>query len=291
MSLPIPEGQCEATARIASSIPLLLGGIGTSLPAYWAAGAIAFTWSTRGILTVNHLEAGGHTPYAAVASARELLGVEGFEPPSWSALALGARPETLRWTRSGVGGTPSARVGQFRERNVLPVLTDEERALLRSQSGSGAGVALWSHVIPSGGLSPSCSGCCCQGACVSPSPFGVFAGVYSTLLDITAHRVPVLRFLGGEVLPSKVLRRECAVKQPHASRRTSSFVIWIWGLQRREVVGDLRWVCQNLEGLKLLSTGRWCRHCTVTAVPLVQPIEMGLHWQRPDAVSSAHTRN
>ena len=45
-------------------------------------------------LLVNHLEAGGETPYlsAAVATARELQGIEGFVPPSWSALALGARP-------------------------------------------------------------------------------------------------------------------------------------------------------------------------------------------------------
>ena len=51
---------------------------------------------------------------AAVAAARELLGVEGFEPLSWSG-----------WQHEA-----------SRERN-LPVLTDGERALLRSQSGSG----------------------------------------------------------------------------------------------------------------------------------------------------------
>ena len=57
----------------------------------------------------------------------------------------------------------------------------------------------------------------------------------------TAHRAPEQGFLGGEVLPSKVLQRECAERQAHASRRTFFFVIWTWEVQRREVVGDLRW--------------------------------------------------
>ena len=160
--LDIPEGQCEATARIASSMPLLLGGIGlrsavrTSLPAYWASwGDCLHMVHQRhpdiAEVLVNHLEAGGDTPYlsAAVAAARELMGVEGFEPPSWSALALGARPPPpqedfeLDALRGGWQHEVSARVErQFRERNVLPVLTDGERALLRSQSGSGAGAAL-----------------------------------------------------------------------------------------------------------------------------------------------------
>ena len=71
----------------------------TSLPAYWASlGECLHMANQRhpdiADVLVNHLEAGGETPYlsAAVAAAIELLGVEGFVPPSWSALALGARP-------------------------------------------------------------------------------------------------------------------------------------------------------------------------------------------------------
>ena len=55
----------------------------TSLPAYWQAGVTASTCFTRGILTSQKF----CQPFAAVALARELLGVEGFEPPSWSAPA------------------------------------------------------------------------------------------------------------------------------------------------------------------------------------------------------------
>ena len=126
-----------------------------------------------------------------------------------------------------------------------------------------------------------------------PSPLlCVFAGVavHSTPLALTAP-VPELGFL-EEVLP---LRRECAVRRGHASRRTLLFVIWIWKLLRREVVGDLRWwrmACHFMEGLRLLSTPRWCRRCIVAEVPLVvPPSRQGLHWQLPDVTRSAHTRN
>ena len=50
------------------------------------------------------------------------MGVKGFEPPSWSPLALGARPP-LPQKDFELGA--SARVElQFRECNVIPVLTD-----------------------------------------------------------------------------------------------------------------------------------------------------------------------
>ena len=160
--LHIPEDQCEATARIASTMPLVLGGMGlrsavrTSLPAYWASWSDCLHMVHQrhpdiARVLVDHLEGDAETPYlsAAVACARELEGVEGFHPPSWTALALGARPPPPQeeFERDALKGgwqhEASSRVErQFRERNVLPVLTDGERALLRSQSGSGAGVAL-----------------------------------------------------------------------------------------------------------------------------------------------------
>ena len=116
--LDIPEGQCEPTVRIASTMPLVLGGIGlrsavrTSLPAYWASWRDCLHMVHQrhpdiSELLVNHLEAGGETPYlsAAVATARELQGIEGFVPPSWSALALGARPPATSTRRFRLGRT------------------------------------------------------------------------------------------------------------------------------------------------------------------------------------------
>ena len=159
--LHIPEDQCEATARTASTMPLLLGGMGlrsavrTSVPAYWASwGDCLHMVHQRhpdvARVLVDQLEGGADTPYlsAAVACARELEGVQGFHPPSWTALVFGARPPPpeqefeMDALKGGWQHEASSRVErQFRERIVLPVLTDGER-LLRSQSGVGAGVAL-----------------------------------------------------------------------------------------------------------------------------------------------------
>ena len=117
--LDIPEGQCEATARIASSMPLLLGGIGlrsavrTSLPTCWASWGdclhmVHQTHFDIAEVLVNHWEAGGDTPYfsAAVAVATE-MGVEGFEVHGqplhwWQGHHL--HKKTISWMRSGVGG-------------------------------------------------------------------------------------------------------------------------------------------------------------------------------------------
>ena len=158
--LHIPEDQCEATARTTSTMPLMLGGMGlrsavrTSVPAHWASWGLHMVHQRHpdvaGVL-VDHLEGGADTPYlsAPVVCARELEGVQGFHPPSWTALALGARPPPpeqvfeMDALKGGWHHEASSRVErQFRERIVLPVLTDGERALLRSQSGVGAGVAL-----------------------------------------------------------------------------------------------------------------------------------------------------
>ena len=86
---------------------------------------------------------------AAATAARNLAGTHGFEPPSWTALALGARPpprepddyepgaQRLGWQLEA-----SSRVElQFRELQLMPGLSEGDRALMRSQSGSGAVVA------------------------------------------------------------------------------------------------------------------------------------------------------
>ena len=134
--------------RLQRVVPLL-GGMGlrsavrTSLPAYWASwGDCLHMVHQRhpdvARVLVVHLEGGADTPYlsAAVACARELERVQRFHPPSWTALAFGARPPPpqedfeLDALKGGWQHEASSRVErQFRERTVLPVLTDGERAL------------------------------------------------------------------------------------------------------------------------------------------------------------------
>ena len=98
------------------------------------------------------LEGDGHTIVLSAASSagRQLVGVEGFDPPSWHAPSLGARPvvreldffepgaERDNWQHEA-----SSRVElEHRERRILPRLADNEKAMLRSQSGPGSGLAL-----------------------------------------------------------------------------------------------------------------------------------------------------
>ena len=224
--LHIPEDQCEATARTASTMPLVLGGMGlrsaarTSLPAYWASwGDCLHMVHQRhpdiARVMVDHLEGGAYTPYlsAAVACERELEGVEGENPPFRTALALEARPPPpqqefeMDALKGGWQHEASSRVeSQFRERNVLPVLTDGERAPLRSQSGVGASVSL--STVPCDPLvriEPQLFRVLLLRRLRLPSTLlGVFAGV----AVYTAHRAPELGFLGrrGYALESAAAR-------------------------------------------------------------------------------------
>ena len=88
----------------------------------------------------------------------------------------------------------------FRERTILPCLADGERALVRCQSGSGAGVAL--STVPTHPLvasTPSCSAL--SFSAVSGSHFpshGASAGVAVplTLLDLKLSRTGCLSVAG-----------------------------------------------------------------------------------------------
>ena len=86
--------------------------------------------------------------HAASRAARELTGVEGFEPRTWDALANGLRPPT----HDADEFEPGAKRGwqheaasrderQFRIR-LMERMAEHEQALLRSQSGPMAGMAL-----------------------------------------------------------------------------------------------------------------------------------------------------
>ena len=103
------------------------------------------------VALVEHLENPGTPCLQAVASAaRDLTGVGGFEPPSWRELMTGARPEPREpeefepgTTRDGWQHEASSHVEEsFRAESLFPRMCDSRKALLRSQGGPGAGLAL-----------------------------------------------------------------------------------------------------------------------------------------------------
>ena len=87
---------------------------------------------------------------SASRAAAAFDGTDGFEVPSWSALAAGLRPLPRNpedhepgCPRQGWQHEAASRVErQFRSAVLFPSLCDSDRALMRSQSGPGAGVAL-----------------------------------------------------------------------------------------------------------------------------------------------------
>ena len=100
---------------------------------------------------VTELEGGPSTPFlsAAAEAARALTGVMGFEPPSWHAAALGARPPRRDpedfepgTVRQGWQHEASRRVEDLHREGLFTMLSDQEQALVRSQAGPGAGAAL-----------------------------------------------------------------------------------------------------------------------------------------------------
>ena len=79
----------------------------------------------------------------AAQAARGLAGVHGFEPRSWRAFAAGLRPpRDSEEFQTGWQHEASSRIEQEHRESLLRVLAEPERALLRSQGGSGAGAAL-----------------------------------------------------------------------------------------------------------------------------------------------------
>ena len=87
---------------------------------------------------------------AAAVSARTLTGTVGFEPPSWRTLADGARPEPQEPDEFEPGISPqgwqheaASRVKRhFWDQVLFSRMGPRERALVRSQAGAGAGLAL-----------------------------------------------------------------------------------------------------------------------------------------------------
>ena len=102
-------------------------------------------------IMVEQLEHPRSPCFEAVGSVvRDLTGVGGFVPPSWRELAMGARPEPREpedfepgSSRDGWQHEAASRVEEsFRETNLFPRLGAARKALMRSQGGPGAGLAL-----------------------------------------------------------------------------------------------------------------------------------------------------
>ena len=152
-----------ASVRDIASLPLVLGGLGlrsagrSRVPAHWASWAdcIPMIFERHPMVAERLLrELEGHptTPClrAAVSVAQSLDGVLGWSPPSWTALANGERPESHPpeefepgARRGGWQHEAASRTEQrFRDVELFARLDDTGQALLRSQGGPGAGLAL-----------------------------------------------------------------------------------------------------------------------------------------------------
>ena len=124
-------------AANSSTLPMSLGSLGlrralcTSAPAYWASWAdtLPMIPQRHPVVVedmVSWLNRQTDVPClrAAAAVADQLTGVSGFSPPSWEALVAGVRPPP------------------HEPDDNEPGCSRFEKAMLRSQGGCGAGVAL-----------------------------------------------------------------------------------------------------------------------------------------------------
>ena len=158
--LGISTSAAHATTKASATLPLALGGLGlrsavrTSHSAYWASWAdcvpmIARRHPVVAAQMIRSMELGPTIPslLSLGDAARTILDMGGYVVPSWPALVDGVRPPPRDpednepgSSRSGWQHEAAFRVEQqFREQQLLLVLSESERALLRSQSGPGAG--------------------------------------------------------------------------------------------------------------------------------------------------------
>ena len=150
----MPAGE-ESIARTSTTLPMALGRLGLRSPAFRSSWADTLPMTRRrhsevAEVIVHHLERGGTSP--CLGSARRaavvLDGVDGFQVPSWSAVASGLRPPIIgdEDREPGVPGqgwqhaAASCVEADIRAATLMPRMNPAERALFRSQSGPCAGV-------------------------------------------------------------------------------------------------------------------------------------------------------
>ena len=159
--LDISPTLCDNVAKQCAKLPLVLGGVGlrsavrTRVLAHWASWADCLPMVKDRHPEVAASMVAGLQRAETTASLRamahaveELARIPGFEPPSWEALADGARPlprepdqfepggQRAGWQHEG-----SARLEEAFREYLFAVMTDSENALVRSQGGPGAGAA------------------------------------------------------------------------------------------------------------------------------------------------------
>ena len=166
--LGVAEDRCDDVARNTASLPLAMGGLGlrsavrTSPSAFWASWADCLPMVQKrhpevAACIVERLSNQPRTPClgAAAAAAEQLNELPGFTPPSWHALALGARPPPREpeenepgTSRTGWQHEASSRTERHHRDRLFLTMTESERAMVRSQGGPGAGVPF--TVCPTG---------------------------------------------------------------------------------------------------------------------------------------------
>ena len=247
----------------------------TSKPAYWASWSDSLAMIHRRQTTVAD-QLVHQTPVlgAAADARRELIGVMGFEPPSWQAMSHGARPPHRE--PEDVDEACS-RVERRHRRDLFSHTLAQVRALIRSQGGGGAGAVL--SVAPTSRETtlpphlfrvillrrlrqalPLCARWCRCGSsrrvctCRGAQSEGVYFGECSCE---NLQRSP-----GTRSHQSMVRDMDVPAPDVHDGRRL-------------EVVVDL---LQLRGGPNWPSTRQWCVHCTVMALHDDKlPSAMGLH--------------
>ena len=236
----------EEHIRSAAGMPLVLGGLGLrsavrlSRSAFWASWADCLPMVLsrhRDVATrfVVNLEGAPDTPSLGVAASAmwSLTGTMGFGPPSWRALAEGARPENVEPEDLEPG---SVRRGWQLVWTGTSVLFDRlpprDRAQVRSQAGPGASLAL--TALPT--------------SCHTKIPAHLFRVTLLRRLrlplPLTLHMCrcgrPIHSFghhrascarsgvLGRRVLRWRVRQHACAAKLVDVWLQMSWFGTWIW---------------------------------------------------------------
>ena len=162
--LHVDPGHC-AEAKVAASMPLNLGGMGlrdalrVATPAYWASWAdcmpIIFKRHAHvANLFMHELDVAPGGALGAAAEARQAVtGVLGFDPPTWEALAAGARPPIMEPEEMEPGGrrgwqhAAASKVEHQHREELFVHMRPSHRAQVRSQAGPGAGMALSSAPV------------------------------------------------------------------------------------------------------------------------------------------------
>ena len=198
----------------------------------------------------------------ASQAATELDGIQGFILPQWSDLAAGFRPENREpedhepgSTHEGWQHEASSRVEQhFRATRLFPHMNPAERALLRSQSGPGAGVPfLTSPTSPLTRIESPLFRVLLQRRLRLPLPLSKrMCGCGHSIDSFGHHRAACSRtgcLEEGDLL-WRVRLRGSAEKREAASRPICSCATWISESRGQPTADGWRWsstVCPSSE--------------------------------------------